>query len=188
MSGCDSHQRVERRGPLLRATQVEHRLAGLDDRAVDDPGRDRRDLAGDHRRHRLVEQRHATACLAHRDQGLPAAEPAERRRGRRRRTARRWRRPARRSRTRRPGARPSTTWSACGISSDPTLDAVVAGLLDEPSPPGRASLRLGHLAALHELPSRREIAARIASSTSPVADRLEMGRAPRPRRTPRAGR
>ena len=60
-SGWPAHQPLERLGPLGRPPQVEHVHARLDDRAVDDPGRDRRDLAGRHRHHHLVEQAHAVA-------------------------------------------------------------------------------------------------------------------------------
>ena len=99
----------ERGCPLLRATQVVQLVAGLDDRAVDDARHDRRDLAGDHRRHRLVEQRQTALDLVHRDQGLPATEPAEGGQIRDRRTDPRSPRPARRSRTRSPDRPTSAT-------------------------------------------------------------------------------
>ena len=50
---------AQRRRPLLRPAQVEDLLAGLDHGAVDDPGDDRRHLAGGDGDHHLVEQRHA---------------------------------------------------------------------------------------------------------------------------------
>ena len=47
----------QRGGPLLGAPHLVRVLAGEDHAAVDDPGDDRRELAGGHRHHRLVEQR-----------------------------------------------------------------------------------------------------------------------------------
>ena len=56
-SGCCAHHSRQRRGPLVGATDVEHLLAARDHAAVDDARDDRRELAGDRRDHRLVEQR-----------------------------------------------------------------------------------------------------------------------------------
>ena len=53
--------RGQRGGPLLRAPQIRYLLAGVDHRAVDVAGDGGPHLAGDHRDHRLVEQRQALA-------------------------------------------------------------------------------------------------------------------------------
>ena len=84
----------ERDRPLLRAAQLVDLLAALDDGAVDEAGRDRRQLAGRHGDHRLVEQREAgldvaaadahDALLVHRDReqvGVSEALPGLRGRG-----------------------------------------------------------------------------------------------------------
>ena len=97
--------RVERAGPLRRAADVEGEHAHLDDRAVDDAGGDRSDLAGRHRDHRLVEVTQAAGDVAVRDQGLPDAHHPEGRGDRCRRTGGRCRRSpptARSPRLRRP--------------------------------------------------------------------------------------
>jgi hypothetical protein len=139
----------ERRGPFLRASQVVQLLACLDDCAVDDAGHDRRDLAGDHRGHRLVEQRDAALDIAHGDQGLPAAEPAECRQVAIAEPVRdggdplvggeRGRRVARHLRSQR-----------LHDEEPPALGAVVAGFLHETRRPREPATRLGHLVALDE--------------------------------------
>ena len=70
---------AECRRPLLGTAQVEDGLEGLDRGAVDDPGDDRRNLAGGDCDHRLIEEGDAPRRLAHRDQRLAASETAERR-------------------------------------------------------------------------------------------------------------
>ena len=138
---------LQRRGPFLRAPEVEHRLARLDDGAVDDPRRDRRDLAGDHRGHRLIEEGDATSSLHHGDQRLPATEPAHRPEVRvieplgdggdlledRERVGRA------------PGHQ---GLERLRDQQEPGLDPVIAGLLHEPRAAGKPAASLGHLAPL----------------------------------------
>jgi hypothetical protein len=70
---------AQRRRPLLRPAQVERLLARHDRAAVGDPDDDRGRLAGGHRGHHLVDQRHALGGLAQPGQGLPLADPRQRR-------------------------------------------------------------------------------------------------------------
>jgi len=70
---------AQRRRPLLRPAHIEDLLARHDHTAVDDPDDDRSHLAGRDGDHDLVEQRHALRGLAQPGQGLPPAEPRERR-------------------------------------------------------------------------------------------------------------
>ena len=67
----------QRRGPLLGPAQVEQALARLDDRAVDDPDDDRRDLPGRRRDHRLVEQCHSSVDVPERDQRVTLTEAGQ---------------------------------------------------------------------------------------------------------------
>jgi hypothetical protein len=68
----------EGRGPFLRPAQVEDLLARFDHGAVDDPGDDRRDLAGGDGDHHLVQQCQRRGGLTRSDQRLAHAEPSER--------------------------------------------------------------------------------------------------------------
>ncbi len=67
----------KRRRPFLGSAIVEGLVAGLDDGAVDEPGDERRHLAGRDRDHRLIERRHPGGLLAPLDQRLTATESAE---------------------------------------------------------------------------------------------------------------
>ncbi len=69
---------VEGLGPFGGAAQLEDVDTRLDHRAVDDAGRDRRDLARRHRHHRLVHRAQPGGELAARQRRLPAAEQPER--------------------------------------------------------------------------------------------------------------
>ena len=64
-------------GPLRGPTQIEGVDARRDDPAVDDPRRNRRDLAGRHRDHRVIEHPHAGGCVTERDGRLALAKQAE---------------------------------------------------------------------------------------------------------------
>ena len=61
----------ERRGPLVRAAQIEGLLTRLEDAAVDIAGQDWRDVACDHRGHRFVEQRNAVCEFPRRMSARP---------------------------------------------------------------------------------------------------------------------
>lgn len=69
---------TQRRGPLLGPAQIEDLLTGQDHGAVDDPGHERRDLAGLHGHHRLVEQPHRPVAFVHPDQCLATATLTQR--------------------------------------------------------------------------------------------------------------
>ncbi len=126
------------------------RLAGLDDCAVDDSRRDRRDLAGDHRGHRLVEEGDSAASLGHGDQRLTATEAAHRSE----------------VRVIEPLGDggdlleyPEGVGRAPGHQGlerlrdqqEPRLDPVVAALLREARPAGEPAASLSHLTPLHVL-------------------------------------
>ena len=68
----------QRRRPLLRPTQIEDLLAGLDHAAVDGAGDDLRHLVGRHGDHGFVEQGHSLDVPSLRDQG-PALKVARKR-------------------------------------------------------------------------------------------------------------
>ena len=72
-----SHQRTNDVGPRSAPGDVEELGARVDDRAVRIAGRDRRQLAGFDRDHRLVEQRHAVGDLAEVDQHATLADARE---------------------------------------------------------------------------------------------------------------
>ena len=66
----------QRRRPLPGPAHVEDLLARLDHRAIDEPGEDRRHLAGRHRDHHLIEQGHPIRRFSHADQSPALAHPA----------------------------------------------------------------------------------------------------------------
>ena len=59
---------LQRRRPLLRPLQVEDLAAALEHAAINSAGVQRRDLAGGHRDHRLIEQRHTAGDFSLPDQ------------------------------------------------------------------------------------------------------------------------
>ena len=69
----------ERQGPLVRATQIEGFLTALEDAAVNIAGQDWRDVTGDDRGHRFVEQRHAFGDVSEADERTPAPVARNRR-------------------------------------------------------------------------------------------------------------
>ena len=177
----------QRGRPLLRATQVVQLMAGLDDRAVDDARHDRRDLAGDHRGHRLVEQRDRPAG--------PRPSRSVTARVRADRSAARSRSPNRSAMAATcsnvanavPGSPDISDRSAVRDEQPPSLGAVVAGLIDEPRRAREPAAGLGHLAALHERHPERD-GDRGSRARHPRRGWPRGGRAHRPRRTPRRGR
>ncbi len=69
----------ERHGPLVGAAQIEGLLAGFEDDAIDVAGEKRGDLAGNHRDHGFVEQRHTLGKVPQSNQCAPAARTRKRR-------------------------------------------------------------------------------------------------------------
>lgn len=69
---------AQRRGPLVRASQIEGLLAAQDDRAVHPPSHERRNPFRRDRDHRLVEQGESLVSAAHPDQRRPLPEQAPR--------------------------------------------------------------------------------------------------------------
>ena len=106
ISGWRSHHPRERVGPLARVAQLVRVPTERDRVAVDDPGDDRRQLAGGGRDEHLVDQPQALGDPSLLDQRASPGRPARARPGRDRRTARRSRRPRRQCR-RRPRSRRS---------------------------------------------------------------------------------
>ena len=60
---------IERGRPFVRAPEIEDFMAGLDHAAIDVAGGNRRYLAGGHRSHRFIQQRHALGHSLETDQG-----------------------------------------------------------------------------------------------------------------------
>ena len=143
-------------GPFLGTSQVEQSLASLDDRAVDDPRRDRRNLAGDHGRHGLVEQRDPAPRLAQSRSGT-VRDPAARR-SRARGSPNRSAIAAISSKVASAptGSPDISTRSPVGDEQPSTFRAVVAGLLDEPAGTREPAAGLGHLAALQQHQAERD--------------------------------
>ena len=70
---------AERHGPLVRATQIEGLLTGLEDDAIDVTRENRRHVACNHRDHRFVEQRNTLRDVVQSNQRAPASGARERR-------------------------------------------------------------------------------------------------------------
>ena len=68
---------TQRLGPFGGAPQLARLDATVHDCAVDDPGRDRRDVAHRDAHHHLVEQAHAARDVARDQRGLAGGEPTE---------------------------------------------------------------------------------------------------------------
>ena len=141
---------IERRRPLLRTPEVERLLERLDRGAVHGAGVDRRDLAGGHGEHRLVEERDAAIDLADVDQGL--AQPKARHRAQLRLVE-----PGRRRRDLFEEPEGGVVIPAVarleggGYERDRSLRAIVRKLLEEPGHPSDPATCLGQLPALGQV-------------------------------------
>ena len=69
---------TEARGPLVRAAHVEDFVTRREDAAIDVPRENRRHIAGDHRRHRFIEQGDTFGDAGHAYQRPPASVTGER--------------------------------------------------------------------------------------------------------------